>query len=84
MDLHASGKDCSQVQVEDWGVLDIAVLNRFSSFGEIRVTTAKEFYNPRKNKDLVKVLDVLTNDLGSVKKFENRVLGRVGGLEQNL
>ncbi|MCP4489915.1 MAG: hypothetical protein GY820_21740, partial [Gammaproteobacteria bacterium] len=70
-------------RAQDWNVLDIALLNRLSSFGELRVDTAAEFYNTDRNRSLVKVLDVLSNDPGSISKFENRVWGRVGGLEQN-
>ncbi|MCP4474877.1 MAG: hypothetical protein GY821_10005, partial [Gammaproteobacteria bacterium] len=64
--------------------MDLAVLNRFSEFGQIVSTTIKEFYDARKNRDLLAVLERLTNDPGHVKGFTNRAIHRVGGKEQHL
>ncbi|MCP4485899.1 MAG: hypothetical protein GY820_01015 [Gammaproteobacteria bacterium] len=56
----------------DWSTLDIAVINRFSEFGKVRTTTAAEFYDTRKNRNLLTVLEGLINDPGLIEGYDNR------------
>ncbi|MCP4485827.1 MAG: hypothetical protein GY820_00645, partial [Gammaproteobacteria bacterium] len=79
-----AGRSLKRTIAEDWTALDLAVLNRFSEFGQIVSTTIKEFYDARKNRDLLAVLERLTNDPGHVKGFTNRAIHHVGGKEQHL
>ncbi|MCP4491816.1 MAG: hypothetical protein GY820_31595, partial [Gammaproteobacteria bacterium] len=67
----------------DWSTLDIAVINRFSEFGKVRTTTAAKFYDTRKNRNLLMVLEGLINDPGLIEGYDNRAKSRVGGWDQN-
>ncbi|MCP4475791.1 MAG: hypothetical protein GY821_14740, partial [Gammaproteobacteria bacterium] len=79
-----AGRSLKRTIAEDWTALDLAVLNRFSEFGQLVTTMIKEFYDTRKNRDLLAVLERLTNDPGHVRGFTNRAIHRVGGKEQHL
>ncbi|MCP4473745.1 MAG: hypothetical protein GY821_04110, partial [Gammaproteobacteria bacterium] len=79
-----AGSTLKRTVAEDWTTLDVAVINRFSEFGKIPTTTVKEFYDTRKNRDLLCVLEKLVNDPGYVKGHVNRAVHRVGGLEHHL
>ncbi|MCP4494088.1 MAG: hypothetical protein GY820_43315, partial [Gammaproteobacteria bacterium] len=79
-----AGSTLKRSVAEDWTTLDVAVINRFSEFGNIPTTTVKEFYDTRKNRDLLSVLEKLVNDPGYVKGHVNRAVHRVGGLEHHL